>query len=414
MSVELLTACPCCLGPNPGKIPPACLRCCDLYGAEREAAIGSSCSEWQRIAWYRAKGEQLRAANQLLGVCKNADGTTRPWTTEELRAQLKAPKDEGHTNETKCQRCGDVAVCSNGRCYSCVGKEWPFVKGRPDISPSAAIEAVAVNPDGSSIGVVSRDAVTFRRMTPEEKARFWGDLVPLVGTDAAMRFLTGYALEKALSVDNLVVFGLVFSFFRLSSKDEYRVLHYGIVGAVVFRLVFVLLGMGSFWAFGRLAELGFGAVVLWSAVKVLRGGEPEAKDPNTTWYVRLAKRAHPTIGPLVLCAVAIECTDVLFAFDSVPTVISVTREPLLIYPAMLFAILGLRAMYFVLAALARYTSKLSTAVAVVLLFVGAKLLAHGLFKFDVSPELSLIFVLATLSTGVILSTSASAKAEARS
>lgn len=223
------------------------------------------------------------------------------------------------------------------------------------------------------------------------------------GRGAASLFLSGYVMEKALSVDNLVVFGLVFSYFGIKDENQHKVLHYGILGAVVFRLAFVTLGVGSLWLFGRLAELAFGAVVGWSAIKVLRGGDAEPVDCNSRWYMRAARSVMPNMGPLLVCMVAIECTDVMFAFDSVPTVIAVTRDPVLIYSAMIFAILGLRSLYFVLAALRRYLVYLDKAVAAILVFVAAKLVLHALLHWSIDPTVSLVVVLSLLVAGATLS-----------
>lgn len=230
---------------------------------------------------------------------------------------------------------------------------------------------------------------------------------------AAHLFFAGWAMEKALSVDNLLVFVAIFKYFRLGSALQHRVLYYGIAGAVVLRLIFVALG-SSLRVMGPWADLLFAVVVAWSAVKMLREveGECDGDDYSDHAVVRWAQRVLPVIPrldghrffvsaerakellgdaparfglrvaaryatPALVCMLLVEASDVMFAFDSVPTVIAVTREPVLIYSAMLFAVLGLRSLYFLLAALTRWLVHLEKAVILLLLFVAAKLALHA-------------------------------------
>lgn len=260
------------------------------------------------------------------------------------------------------------------------------------------------------------------------------------GPADANLFLTGYVLEKSLSVDNLMVFAAIFAYFRIEPKYQHRVLHYGIVGAVMLRLIFVMIGAGTLLLAGPIVGLVFGLVVLWSAFKMISGGEPEEVDYSKAWYVRWTSKLWPVypimtgtffyqyvhftkagaifirhITPLFLCLVAIEISDVLFAFDSVPAVIAVARDPMIVYSAVIFAVVGLRSMYFILAALTRYLAYLSTAVIAILFFVGIKMLVqsgmelceqHGIDLplwtdlFLVSPTTNLMIVLGTLGLGI--------------
>lgn len=265
--------------------------------------------------------------------------------------------------------------------------------------------------------------------------------------DAAALFLAGYTLEKTLSVDNLMVFIAIFSYFRIHSALQHRILYWGILGALLFRLVFVAAG-NFLLLLGPWADLLFAAVVGWSAWKMLssRGGDDdESEDYDNHRVVKWAQgvfaviprlldvrffvrgdearelaRKDPTlvlsrpgagwfVTPAFICLILIETSDVMFAFDSVPAVIAVTREPLLIYSAMIFAILGLRSLYFVLAALTRYLVHLEKAVIGLLFFISAKLLIHAtnhLFHwpgFDISPGQSLVVILAVLAGGVVAS-----------
>ena len=289
------------------------------------------------------------------------------------------------------------------------------------------------------------------------------------GSETASLFFTGYALEKVLSVDNLFVIMAVFSWFKIPEAYRHRVLYWGIIGAIVFRMVFVAIGTGLM-ALGPYVELVFAVVVGWTGVMMLHRDEEEeanedysehlayrwvhrffpvwprlfghnfflnaqelakAKAEAPTEHLELAgedtkhpERSHPhamkkgawVATPLLLCLAVIEISDVMFAFDSVPAVIAVSREPLIVYSAMMFAILGLRTMYFVLEALKGYLVHLEKAVIVLLFFIAAKLAlsaTNHLFHhgFDISPVASLIVVLVVLAAGVVASVLYPEKAE---
>lgn len=227
----------------------------------------------------------------------------------------------------------------------------------------------------------------------------------------AQLFLTGYVLEESLSVDNLMVFTAIFAYFRIPAAQQPMILRWGIIGAVVFRFVFVMLGAGVLLLVGPWAGIVFGVIVLWSAVKMLTMSEgDDGTDYEAKWFVKLARRFSTT--PWFICLVAIEISDIIFAFDSMPAVLSVVREPLIVYSAVLFAVIGLRSLYFVLEALLAYLKHLGTAVIAVLFFVGAKMLANSVAELTgidalnvlhVSPAMNLVIVLGALSLGVAAS-----------
>jgi tellurite resistance protein TerC len=267
------------------------------------------------------------------------------------------------------------------------------------------------------------------------------------GGEWADLYLAGYVLEKTLSVDNLMVFIAIFASFGIKGALQHRVLYWGILGALVFRAIFVLAGTSLFLASAWVGFL-FAAVVAWSAWKMMStdGGDDEIEDYTDHWSVRLAKRVMPIFPrmhhgkfflsrelardlratdstielqgssraalfatPAFLCLLAIETSDIMFAFDSVPAVIAVTQQPLLVYAAMIFAILGLRSLYFVLTALTRYLVHLDKAVIILLYFIAAKLAlqswnhAVGDTGIHISPSVSLVIVLSILTLGVIAS-----------
>ncbi len=258
-------------------------------------------------------------------------------------------------------------------------------------------------------------------------------------------YLAGVVLEKSLSIDNLMVFMAIFASFGIKGALQHRILYWGIIGALVFRAIFVAAGTGLFHLAPWVGFI-FAIVVAWSGWKMLTAGkeDEEVTDYSEHWSVRLTERIMPIFPrmhaerffvtrmivndlakddpsiqmkrdaalfatPAFLCLMAIETSDVMFAFDSVPAVIAVTQEPLLVYAAMIFAILGLRSLYFVLAALTRYLVHLEKAVIALLFFIAFKLTLQagehvfGWSFLHISPNASLMVVLGTLLAGVVAS-----------
>lgn len=238
--------------------------------------------------------------------------------------------------------------------------------------------------------------------------------------EKSILFLTGFVLEKVLSVDNLIVIGSIFVYFGIPHNHQHKVLHYGILGAAAFRLLFIFCGITLFKTLGQVIEVFFGLLILWTAYKMLSGaGESEEIDHENRWYIKYTKKILPISSfpsgnflvkenglkatPLLLCLIAVEFTDILFAFDSVPTIIAVSQDTLVVYSAIMFAILGLRNLYFVLEALKKYLYYLQTAVSVVLFYIGFKLLSQGLLHYKIDPFISLGVVMGILVLGVVAS-----------
>lgn len=258
-------------------------------------------------------------------------------------------------------------------------------------------------------------------------------------------YLAGVALEKSLSIDNLMVFMAIFASFSIKGALQHRILYWGILGALVFRAIFVGVGTGVFHL-APWVGFAFAAIVAWSGYKMLMAGgdDGEITDYSDHWSVRMTEKIMPIFPrlhaerffvtrtivkdlaaadrsirtakdaavfatPALLCLMAIETSDIMFAFDSVPAVIAITQEPLLVYAAMIFAILGLRSLYFVLAALTKYLVHLEKAVIALLFFIAAKLTlqsgehAFGWSFLHVSSDVSLLIVLGTLGAGIIAS-----------
>lgn len=206
---------------------------------------------------------------------------------------------------------------------------------------------------------------------------------------AALEFLAGYVVEYTLSVDNMFVFVVIFTFFRVPSHLQHRVLFYGILGALIFRGTFIALG-SILLSYHWIVVL-FGVMLIITGIKML-GHNAAETDPSKNplvrlthrllpvtedyhgkhFFVRLNRQLHAT--PLFLTLVAIEVSDIVFAIDSVPAIFALTREPLIVYTSNVFAILGLRSLYFVLAAMVTQFSLLKYGLAGVLVFIGLKMI----------------------------------------
>ncbi|NUQ62165.1 MAG: TerC family protein [Pirellulales bacterium] len=243
------------------------------------------------------------------------------------------------------------------------------------------------------------------------------------GTEAGVQFLSGYLIEKSLSMDNIFVFAVIFRFFAVPLMYQYRVLFWGILGAIVLRLAFVLTGTALIHRFDWVMAV-FGALLVYTAVKLVRPGEEEV-DPERNPLLRTARRFLPVasgdggkhffvrqsgrwcITPLFLVLLVVESTDVVFAVDSVPAVFGVTRDPFLVFTSNIFAILGLRALYFLLANVIEAFRYLHYGLSAVLAFVGLKMVAEYWLapagEHLVSPAVSLAVVAFLLTTSVVAS-----------
>jgi tellurite resistance protein TerC len=226
------------------------------------------------------------------------------------------------------------------------------------------------------------------------------------GSQPALEFLTGYVLEVSLSMDNVFVFALIFSYMAVQAHYQHRVLFWGIVGALVMRGAFIAAGVVLISRFNWVLYV-FGVFLLITGAKLLRGKQVEVH-PEHNPVVRLARRILPiTQGyegasffvrregrllatPLLLVLLLVETTDVLFAVDSIPAIFAVTLDPFIVYTSNVCAILGLRALYFVLAGAIRKFRYLRPGLAVVLTFVGVKMLVVRFYKIPVLVSLAVI------------------------
>jgi tellurite resistance protein TerC len=248
------------------------------------------------------------------------------------------------------------------------------------------------------------------------------------GAQAGLEFLTGYLVEKSLSVDNIFVFILIFQAFRVPSRSQHRVLYCGVLGALVLRAAFVLAGVELLESFHPVLFL-FGAILLFTGIRMILPGERVIR-PERNWLVRLARRFFPVLTdyggdrflvkrsgkrfatPLFLALVAVEAMDILFAIDSVPAVLAITRDTFIVYSSNAFAILGLRALYFALADILPRFRFLHQGLAVILVFVGGKMLLSDWWTIPASTSLGVIA--GVLITTVLASAGFSRKSRAKS
>ena len=242
---------------------------------------------------------------------------------------------------------------------------------------------------------------------------------PEIGTRVGLEFLTGYILEKSLSVDNIFIFVLVFSYFGIPAKYKHRVLFYGILGALVFRAIFIAMG-SALMQFHWVIYL-FGGFLILTGIKMFFTSNEEI-DPEKNLLIRIFRKFMPvthTIDgksfflkisgrwhatPLFIALLFLEATDIIFAVDSVPAIFAVTNEPFIVFTSNIFAILGLRSMYFMLAGVIDKFYLLKYGLAIVLVFVGLKMVwLNDLFGGKFPITYSLGFILAVISGSVILS-----------
>ena len=259
---------------------------------------------------------------------------------------------------------------------------------------------------------------------------------PVDSHEKAMEFLAGYLIEKSLSMDNLFVFLMLFTFFGIERKYQHEVLFWGIFGALVLRSIFIFAGAAMVERFEWILGL-FGLFLIYTGIKMFGHDEDANVDPSKNIFVKLFKRffpvsdqmhgdkffivenGHRLATPLLIALIVIETTDVAFAVDSIPAVFSVSRDPFIVLTSNIFAILGLRALYFALAAIAKYFSYLKYGLGIILSFVGIKMLLAmneyindlgRLFKLElniphieVSTPVSLTVIFGILMLSILLS-----------
>lgn len=238
-----------------------------------------------------------------------------------------------------------------------------------------------------------------------------------LGKERAIEFLTGYIIERSLSFDNLFVFLLIFEVMHIKPENQPHVLKWGILSAIVFRIVFIVAGVGLVNLFEPIIYI-FGLILLYAAYKMAFGGGQKI-DVEHNWLVRLSKRymnldteykgkkffitknGKKFATTIFLVFLLIESSDIVFAVDSIPAIIAITKDTFIIISSNIFAILGLRALYFALAALAELFAYLKYGVALILFYVGVKMLTSDFFH--IPTEYSLAIILLILTVSILLS-----------
>ena len=235
----------------------------------------------------------------------------------------------------------------------------------------------------------------------------------MLGRKEALEFLTGYVIEKSLSVDNLFVFIMIFEYFRIPPLYQPRVLKWGILGAIVMRALFITVGVGLFKAFDWIIYV-FGAMLIFTAVK-LAARKEEKFDPERNPILRLFRkffRVNPeyhgerffvshgglwSATPLFIALLLIESSDVIFAMDSIPAVLAITTDPFIVYTSNIFAILGLRSLFFVISGMMGLFRYLKLGISFILGFVGVKMLVSHFYEIPITVSLGVIFGILAIS-----------------
>ncbi len=235
----------------------------------------------------------------------------------------------------------------------------------------------------------------------------------VAGADKGLQFFTGYLLERSLSVDNLFVFLLIFTYFQVPAKYHHKILFWGILGAVLTRAAFILMGVALIERFHWVLYI-MGGILIWSGFKFLVGKD-EKMDLEKNPVLKMARKVIPVISEydsgkfflkrngklfatsLFIVLVVIESTDVVFAVDSIPAILSITRDSFIVYSSNIFAILGLRALYFALAGLMKAFVYLNYGLGVILIFVGVKMLIESWIHIPTGVALGFLVVVMALS-----------------
>jgi tellurite resistance protein TerC len=242
--------------------------------------------------------------------------------------------------------------------------------------------------------------------------RYW------FGGVKALEFTTGYLIEEALSVDNLFVFILLFKYFKVPPEQERTVLFWGILGALGMRGVFIVSGVALMNRFHWILY-AFGAFLVYTGAQLMREGDEEHVDPSRNLVLRLARKFLPVsvnyegkrfftlqegrrlVTPLFIVLLVVETTDVLFATDSIPAILAISRDPFIVFTSNVFAILGLRSMFFALSGLMKIFHYLNYGLAVVLMFVGAKMLISA--RYEIPTWVALLTIAVVLGLSVAAS-----------
>jgi len=281
------------------------------------------------------------------------------------------------------------------------------------------------------IAMLALDLLIFHRKAHEIKVRealllsaFWIALALLFnlgiyfwrGSEAALQFFTGYLIEKSLSVDNLFVFLLIFTYFAVPPSYQHKVLFWGILGALLMRAVFILAGITLILKFHWVIYV-FGAFLLFTGVRMVSQKETKIR-PEKNPIIRLLRQVMPVSNeysgekfflkeagrlvatPLIIVLIAIETTDVVFAVDSIPAILAITLDPFIVYTSNVCAILGLRALYFALAGVMKLFHFLHYGLSAILVFIGTKMILTDVLTIPIGISLAIVGTILLISVAV--------------
>lgn len=238
------------------------------------------------------------------------------------------------------------------------------------------------------------------------------------GKTSALQFITGYVVEESLSIDNLFVFLVLFRYFRVPREYQHKVLLWGVLGALVMRLFFILLGVSLLQRFESLIYV-FGAILVYSGIGLLRDSEPDV-NPDKNLVLRVFRKFFPIVSefegdkffvqregrrmatPLFLALIVVETTDLIFAVDSIPAILAITRDAFIVYTSNVFAILGLRSLYFALEHFFSLFRFLHYGLAIVLILVGLKMLSSHFYEPSLGITLGAVLLILAVSVGASL------------
>lgn len=283
------------------------------------------------------------------------------------------------------------------------------------------------------LGMLALDLGVFHRKAHEVKIKealgwtaFWIVLALLfnlgiylwLGPDSALEFLTGYLIEKALSIDNIFVFLLIFTYFDVPVIYQHKVLFWGILGALIMRAIFIMMGITLIQKFHWIVYI-FGALLILTGIKIAFQKDKKIQ-PERNPVVKIFRRFVPVSGryedgkffakkegrhlatPLFIVLLVVETTDVVFAVDSIPAILAITLDPFIVYTSNVFAILGLRALYFALSGMMRLFQYLHYGLSGILVFVGIKMLIASIWKIPVGIALGMVAGILIISVGASL------------
>jgi tellurite resistance protein TerC len=300
-----------------------------------------------------------------------------------------------------------------------VEQPWLWVSFNVFVIALLAVDLLIFHKEAHEVRL--REAATWSLIWIVLALLFGAGVYRFMGRDAGLEYLTGYVIEKALSVDNIFVFVLIFSFFRVPARYQHRVLFWGILGALLMRGGMIAAGAYLIQQFHWIMYV-FGAFLVFTGIRMATHNEQDV-DPEMSFAIRLVKRLVPITNvyhgqrffirehtargsrliatPLFVVLVLVETTDLIFAVDSIPAIFAITHEPFIVYSSNVFAILGLRALYFLLADVIHRFHYLKVGLSVVLVFVGLKMLAADLY--NVPTWASLGFIVVVLGLAMVAS-----------